>query len=509
MPFLKQAELQPVKGMNFAVPSTYLPEGYHFPQNFQYSKGELIKRPGKSALGGVSLGANQVLHLGIFEQSSGTVKLVRHTKKNVEVYNTSSGAWDDYTGNDLTGSATDFFDSTVVTEYDMYVFTNGIVDVIRKMLDSTNSAALGGSPPKAACLEYMTPYLLLGNVEISGSRYPYEVAWCDTGEPEIWTGGNSGGDLLSDEPSGIRRIKKLKNYAMVYKEKSVYRGYQVGPPDIFDFSCLALGKGIYAPRAIADDGNFHYYMGLQDFYRNDAVRSDPFGGPVREYIFNRINRASNTACHALHVEQYKEIWFFINTTGFSIANEVWKYNYELDFWYFDTVKNALCSTMYKQTAFSSWNQTPKTWNEQAGNWDKQSGVTDAPLPVMGFDTGFVGRMDANIYDDFGVAVDTHLDTKDYSGITTKGLERDTRFLQVDIWARGNTASLYYSTDYGTTWVFVGENELGTRIEKTTFWFDVICKHIRFRIEQKGLSKNLILRSLQSYYVDNGEILQNT
>lgn len=508
MPFLKQAELQPVKGMNFSTPSNYLPDGYVFPQNMQYNRGELGKRFGKSVLGDVSLGALPVLHLGIFEQSSGTVKLVRHTRKNIEVFNSGTGLWNDFTGLDMTGTDTDFYDHTVVTELDMYIFVNSRIDAPRKILDATNSVALGGSPPKAACIEYMTPYVLLGDIE-SGDRFPYEVQWCDTGAPEVWSGGNSGGDLLSDEPSAIRRIKKLRNYAMVYKEKSLYRGFQVGSPDIFDFSCLGLGKGIYAPRSIADDGEIHYYMGLQDFYKCDAIRSESFGAPVRDYIFSRLNRDASNSCHAIHVEQYKEIWFFITTTGYTMPNEVWKYNYALDFWYFDTVQNAICSAMYKQTGFSTWDNALRSWDAQLGNWDKQAGVKEAPLPVFGFDTGFTGKHDENVVDDFDQAVESHIDTRDYTGVSSLGLERDLRFVQVDVWARGTSLRLSYSLDYGTTWTFVSENTLGATIEKTTFWFDVMAKHIRFRLEQNGQGKRFFVRSLQSYYVDGGEILQNT
>jgi hypothetical protein len=506
MPFLREAELQPVKGMNFSVPSTYLPKGYVFPQNFQYMKGELLKRPGKTPLGGVSLGAKSVLHLGIFELSSSTVKLVRHTKSNVQVFNTTSGEWDDFTGTDLSGTDLDYYDNTVVTELDMYIFVNNIINNPRKMLDATNSADLGGSPPKARCCEYMTPYLLLGNVESGGNKYPYQLNWCDTGDPETWVGGNAGGVLLSDEPSGIRRIKKLKNYAMVYKEKSIYRGYQVGAPDIFDFACLGLGKGIYAPRVIADDGNYHYYMGLQDFYRNDGIRSESIGKSINEYIFNRINRAVNESCHAIHVEQYKEIWFVIATTGFTTPNEVWKYNYDLDFWYFDTIKNALSSNMYKRTGFTSWNQLIGTWDQQIGAWDKQAGVTNAPFPVFGFDTGLVGKLDENVVDDFEVAVETHLDTKDYSGLVVGGIERDTRFLQVDFFGRGDSVRLYYSLDQGTSWNFVAENELGSIVDKSTFYIDIIAKHIRFRFEQRDKGRKLTMRSLQIYFLDGGEIV---
>lgn len=514
MPFLKKGELLPAKGgADFSVPSTYIGDGVSFPQNMQYIRGELQKRPGKSLYGDVSLGALKILHLGIFELQNLSVRLVQHTKKNVRVYNTGIGTWADWTGADLTGSDSDFFSSTVMNELDYYIFVNG-VDVPRKMLDGQNSQILGGSPPIAKFCEYMTPYVLLANLTEGGNPIPSKVRWCHTGAPEIWTGGNSGSVLLSDEPSAIRQIKKLKSFAMVYKEKSIYRGYQSGAPSIFTFNPFSFGKGLYAPRAIADDGQTHYYMGLQDFYKNDAIRPMPFGGRIREYVFNRLNRSLNETCHAIHVEQYKEIWFFITIVGQTYPTEVWKYNYDLDFWYMDTVANCIASAMYKQTSFISWNQDPGPWDQAIGPWDDQSGVSGAPFPVYGFDTGFVQKLDGGVINDVGIAVNALLDTKDYSGVIrqakdgTPALERESRWLQLDVWARGDSLKMWYSTDYGNTWMFIGENQLTARVEKTTFWFDVMSPHIRFRLQQDRLSTNLIVRSLQPYFVDAGEILQN-
>lgn len=513
MPFLKKGELLPAKGgADFSIPSTYIGDGVSFPQNMQYIRGELQKRIGKSFYGDVSLGAQKILHLGIFELSNLGVRLVRHTKKNVQVFNTNTLTWVDWTGPDLTGGESDFFSSTVVNELDYYIFVNG-VDAPRKMLDSQASQNLGGSPPIAKFCEYMTPYVLLANLTEGGNPHPYKVAWCHTGAPEVWTGGNSGSVLLSDEPSAIRQIKKLKSFAMVYKEKSIYRGYQSGPPSIFTFNPFSWAKGLYASRAIADDGQMHYYMGLQDFYKNDGIRPTPIGGRVREYVFNRLNRSLNNTCHAIHVEQYKEIWFFITIVGQSWPTEVWKYNYDLDFWYMDTVANAITANLYKQTSFIPWNQDFGTWASAIGPWDDQSGVSGAPFPVFGFDTGFVQKFDGGVIDDVGIAVDSHLDTKDYSGVIrqTQGgpaIERESRWLQLDLWARGDSVKCWYSTDYGNTWNFIGENQLTSNVEKTTFWFDVTSPHIRFRLQQDRLSKNLILRSLQPYFVDAGEIMQN-
>lgn len=502
MPFLRKPQLLPIKGINLSIPSTYLGDGFAFPQNLQYYRGELKKREGRSVLGDVSLGAHKILHLDTFILSAGNIRLLRFTKQNVQQYNTVTNVWDDITGLDLTGAETDFFSSCVVTESDLFLFTNNIIDAPRKIVDGSNSANLGGSPPKCAFMEYVTPYVLLANI----INLPSKVQWSGTGTPEVWSGGNSGSQILSDDPSFIRGMKKLRDYVMVYKELSVYRGRKVGTSSIFDFGGpLSSGKGLYSPRALSSDGENHYYMGLNDFHVNNGVRILDIGAPVREYIFNRLNRSLNTTCHSVHVEQYHEVWFYITISGMSWPTEVWKYNYEKDFWYFDTCPSIICASSYKQVSSITWNDGIGTWDEQTSFWDDSQGGASSARIIFGDTNGFVSQLDSGVVDDMGVAVTAKLETKDYTGIEHEGIEFETRWLQFDLWARGDSAKLYYSTDYGSTWSYVGENVLTDSIEKYTFWFDIIAKHIRFRVVQDGLSKQLVIRSFTPYFLSAGEI----
>lgn len=505
--FLRTPELDVTKGANFALPSAYLAPGNNYPQNFQLYRGEMKKRDGRTVLGTVSLGAQKILHLGLFELTTGIQRLIRHTRYNVQRYNAGSAVWEDITGLDLAGTETDFFDSCVVTEDDLYVFCNNLVDNIRKYNDSGNTADLGGSPPKCRTMDYVTPYLLIGNLLDGGNSYPQKVQWPDTGNPEVWTGGNSGSALLSDEPSAIRKIKKLLDYAMVYKEKSVYRGRKVSTSSIFDFGGpFQTGKGIASPRAIADDGANHYYMGLFDFHQNNGVRISDIGEPVREYIFNRLNRPRIDTCHAIHVEQYKEIWYFITVGSNDWPTEVWKFNYKTGNWYYDSVVNCLCSTLYKQTTDLTWDTDPGTWDDEVTFWDDQQGLTDAPFPVFGYDDGFVDRFNTNVVDDRGVAVDARIDTKDYTGIVHKGIEFDTRWMQFDVWARGyGSVKLWYSTNYGSDWTYVGAKEITPFTDKVTFWFDKVSAHIRFRIQVDNKGEYATVRNFTPYFRDQPEI----
>jgi len=296
---------------------------------------------------------------------------------------------------------------------------------------------------------------------------------------------------------------------MVYKEKSIYRGRKVGSSSIFDFGGpFQIGKGIAAPRAIADDGASHYYMGLFDFHQNNALRISDIGEPVREYIFNRLNRKRIETCHAVHVELYKEIWFYITVGGNDWPTEVWKYNYKTGFWYFDNVNQCTTSLLYKQTTDLTWDTDPGLWNEEITFWDDQAGLTDAPNPIFGYADGFVDKLDSNTVDDRGNAVDARIDTGDYTGHVHNGIEYDTRWLQFDLWARGyGSVKVWYSTNYGSNWIFIEERALTPETDKMTFWLDVISTRIRFRIQVHKKGEYATVRSFTPYFRDKPELRQ--
>lgn len=508
MPFLRKAQLMPVKGIDLSVPSSWLPDNQHFPYNVRLYRGELYKREGKSYLGQVSTGAHELLHHDTFETSLGVQHLIRMTRLDVERYNTATSAWLNITGAALTGANTNFFSSVTDPADDLFIFTN-YIDRPRKIgIAGGNSTVLGGTTTfKAKYVEYVNPYVIFANLNEGGTEIPNKARWSDTSSPEVYTGGNSGSQLFVDEPSVIRGMKKLRDLIFIYKEKSIYRGYKVSTASIFDFGGpFTVGKGILSGRTIVDIGDAHIYMGLNDFHLNDGVRIQDIGGPIREYLFNRINRSKYETIHAMHYEPYKEVWFFVTITGQSWPTEVWKYNYQLGFWYQDTISNCISATSYKIVSDLAWDDIIPAWDDSPWAWDDRSGQANMPNPVFGMDTGFTLSLDSTKKNDIASAYTGRLVTKDYTGVYTNGeIARDTRFLQMDVWARGDTLKLFYSTDEGTNWTYIGEMTLNVaETQKYTFWFDVLAEKIRFKFENAESDEAFVIRSFQPYYVAREE-----
>lgn len=500
----------PVEGVDWSQPSTFISDRGGFPQNMRHLATEMCKRPGKSYYGSLAIAdATQIMGLGVLEMSGGLKYLVRASKAKLEVYNTATGVWDSISNTDFTGGDEDFFSFTTVSESNMFVISNNN-DKIRKWLGSGNAAALGGNPPFAKYMCYLSPYLLLAHVT-QGDIYPWKVQWCDTDAPEVWSGGNAGSKLLSDEPSAIQNIMKLNEYAAVYKENSLWLARKVETSDIFHIDCMKTGIGLASPRALADVEGNHYFMGLNDFHVFNGIREEPIGKAVRDRVFSTVDRFRIKRCFAIHIKNLWEVWFFILTTGQSWPTEVYKYNYRLGFWYYDTCASITSAIAWKKISTQSWNDdTPGSWDEALDTWDAADVVQDWEEVIFGHSSGHTSKLDYSTTNDLGIAVAGVFETKDYTADTLEFLKR---WLQLDLWAHGSYgAKLYidYSTDEGTTWMNIPYSSsqayltLTERNQLFRIYFDTVSEHIRFRFRNTESNEMFYIQDYYPYYLSREE-----
>lgn len=504
MPLLRKGVLMPVKGIDFSVPGTFIDDRNSFPMNMRFYRGELRKRPGKTVIGAVAGDSTQIMGLGKLEMSSGLRYLVRNSKGKLELYDTGTGLWGSIASTPFSGGDDDFFSYATVTESDLLIITNG-VDKIRKWGGSGNNAALGGSPPLAKYCCYISPYLLIAYTNDGAFIKPWAIQWCDTAQPEVWTGGNSGGVLISNEPSAIQNIVKLNEFAACYKEKSIWLGRKVETSDIFIFDPIKTGIGLGSPRSVAEAEGIHYFMGQNDFYYFNGIQITPIGAPVRDYIFTRIDRSKIDRCFAITIEELSEVWFFVIITGYSWPTEVWKFNYKLGFWMQDSCDQLTAAISWARTTTQSWDEDPGAWDSDQGPWDAGVGVTDYENVMFGLSTGYTHQLDYTVTEDNLVAVDANVTTKDFTG---DQLEFKKAWLKLDVFARG-VGKLYtdYSVDEGGNYINIPYDPNGAAYadmdgisRKYTFYFHILADKIRFRFRNANSGETFYLRNFYPYYI---------
>ena len=506
MPLLRKGVLIPSKGVDWSQPSTFISERAGFPENMTLYRSEMRKRFGKSAYGSALSSAAQVMGFGILELAS--VKyLLRASKTELEYYNTSSEAWSSIISTAFTGGNEDFFFMDTVSESGLVAITNGY-DKIRKWTGSGNAAALGGNPPFAKYLAYITPYLILAHIDDGATVSPWKVQWCDTDDPEDWSSGNSGSALLSKDGSPIQNIKRLNEYAAVYKEKSLWLGRGTDS-DIWKFDLIKTGIGLGAPRGLAEAEGKHYFQGFNDFYLWNGATPISIGAPVRDKVFSSLDRSKAKRCFAIHIKNLKEIWFFIVVSGGTWPTEVWKYNYGNGFWYYDTCASLTAAIIWQRTATQSWNDdTPGSWDEAQDTWDAADSIEDWEEVVFGHSNGATSKLDYNTTNDLDVAVSAHFVSKDFIGDL---LEFNKRWLQLDLWAwggYGHKVYVDYSTDFGVSWTNIPHHNqssdayitLTEASQHFRFWFDILSPQIRFRFRNYEDDEVFYIRNFYPYYL---------
>lgn len=507
MPLLRKGVLLPSKGVNFAIPPTFIEDQQAFAENMRYEKGIMRKRAGKTTVGAQTPDADQVMGYGLLQLSSGTKHLVRASKKRVQRFVAATSTWETISILTHTSDEEDFFSFANVTESNLIVSSN-YKNPMYKWPGSGNQVLLGGSPPKAKYLTYVSPYLLAAYTDDGASVEPWRIAWCDTDNPEVWSSGNAGEALVADEPSPIQNIAKINEHVAVYKLDSLAIGLRVDPPDVFRFETIKTGIGLASPRAFADAEGQHYFMGRNDFYVWNGIRVESIGAAVREHIFSRLNTAYVARCFAIHVQEQTEVWFFILTSSDTWPTEVWKYNYRFGFWYFDSCANITAGIRWSNISSPSWNDLTGTWDQQQTSWDGLANGTGTEEIMLGTSSGLSAKLDYTVTDDQGTAVNARFISKDFSA---DSYEMGARWLKLDVWAKG-PGKLYmdYSSDFGSNWITIpwttSQNyaDLTGVMQKFEWYFDIWATQVRFRFRNSESNEPFYIQQFFPYYLNREE-----
>jgi hypothetical protein len=507
MPLLRKGVLLPAKGVNLAIPSTFVEDQQAFAENMRYDKGLMRKRPGKTTVGLQIPTADQIMGYGLLQLSTGTKHLVRASKRAIQRLNTATDTWETISIISYASDDEDFFSYANVTESNLLISSN-YKNAMYKWPGSGNQVLLGGSPPKAKYLAYVSPYLLAAYTDDGVSVEPWRIAWSGTDAPETWSGGNSGEYLATDEPSVIQNIAKLNEHVAVYKADSLVIGVKVDPPDIFRFGTIKTGIGLAAPRAFAEAEGQHFFMSKNDFVVWNGIRHESIGAAVREHVFARISVSRIARSFALHVQEQSEVWFFIPTASDSWPTEVWKYNYRFGFWYFDNCDGITHGIKWANVRSIAWNDLTGTWNQQQVPWDGYSTGLGNEEIMLGNSAGLSARLDYTVTDDQGAEVEARFISKDF---IADSHEFGARWLKLDVWAKG-PGKLYmdYSEDFGSNWINVPWQssqdyvDLTGMMAKYEWYFDVWAKNIRFRFRNAESNETFYLQQFFPYYLNREE-----
>ena len=496
----KTGSILSVLGLDVSLPAEYIgSQSSPNCQNMEVDRAILQKRTGTETFG-TSLGEQVMAGRQFSSQDVNFVVKVGVTE--IMEWDDGNGWWTSITGTALTGTTADTIDlsTPMLSGVRVLIITNGI-DNPRKYTGTGNTADLGGSPPKAKyCLEYKD-YLVLANID-DGSPRRQRVAWSDTGDIENWTTGNSGTQDLTEDGENITGLGGFGDYITIHKASSIYIGYLVTTSNVFKFDRKTTGRGAVANASIQTLPN-----GEQAFLATDGIRlfngtSAPLiDSKINDEIRDGLNYSKLTNVWSIVVPEKKEYWVGVPLTGDDYGNSIYKYNYETGVCYKDVRSNITCAFKFSLVSQPTWDQEVGTWDAWSGRWDDGLDSISAPVILLNDASGQTYQRSTSVYNDGSDVIDALWESKDFQN---EEIGRLNRWMEMEVWAKGDNVTVDYSTDRGVTWMNATTLSLNATFPDDDaplrVYFDFISTKARFRFRNNTSGESFALKQFVVMYM---------
>ena len=150
--------------------------------------------------------------------------------------------------------------------------------------------------------------------------------------PSITTQAASG--RLVATPGRITAGARLGEYAIAYKERSIYLGQYVGAPVVWDWIQVPGGSaGCVGKNALCDIGGVHFFVGHDNFWLFDGTRPQPIGdGVIRQWFVNNCSREFIQKTVCTFDRENNRVWIFYPSVGSTECDAALVYHVQSQKW---------------------------------------------------------------------------------------------------------------------------------------------------------------------------------
>lgn len=473
--------------------------------NVRVRRSLIEKRPGTEAMG--STMGQRIQEILEYDDGTNT-HLIRVGLTDIQQIDQTTLSWLSIAGAPLTGSIANqiSYAFPLLAGQRILAYTNGR-DPVRKYIGTGTDADLGGSPPVARFVFFFGGYLLLMDITDTGNHFPWRVQWCDTGDPETWSGGNAGSQELLEDSKGITGPAYFgNNYFTVHKEDAIYLGYLTDTSAVFRFDRRDTGRGAIAHRTIKTlPTGEQFFLASDGFALFNGNAAPLLEAPIIEDIRDSLNPENAYKSWAKVRRDLDEVWCGVPIGSDTEPTTIYKFNYITRQVYIDDRADVTAVGDYINTQGQpTWDSLTTTWDGWVGTWDDKRLLSLNPITVYGDSTGVTTRESINSSDN-GAAISGTWDSKDFTAVDYQldpGLLME--WQELHLWIRGSgTASIYTSIDGGNTWVIAGSVAAPGQIALSSdyppdtspqiVYFDRLSARCRIRVLHAGIDQSFQMK----------------
>lgn len=263
--------------------------------------------------------------------------------------------------------------------------------------------------PKASIVETVGQFVFLFDVNDQGSLGPFGDSpdrwWCaaigtfDDWAPSIANQSASG--RLTASPGRIVGGKRYGQSIIAYKQRSMYFGQYVGPPEVWEFNQIPGEVGALSHEAIINVGTpeqpRHIFMGFDDFYSFDGSVPVPIGTPVKETVYGELNKQYQFAVRALHDVINSRIYFYYPVASSVNPDKCVVYNYKTNKWGRDDRSvEAVVEYISQSLTYDDLGSEFSTYNDLTGiSYDSFFWMSGFPIPGIFNTSHRIQTLDGN------------------------------------------------------------------------------------------------------------------
>lgn len=205
-------------------------------------------------------------------------------------------------------------------------------------------SALSAAAPKARHIAKVNQFLLAGDtVDAVNGAVSYRVQWNAIDDPANWPTPNSataiatqaGEQFMNSVFGPVTGVFGGDQFAVVGQRTGISRLTYAGPPVVFQFDTIEVGRGIWFPNGSVQIGNYIYFISHDGFYVTDGVSVKPIGdGKVDKTFLAECDQTFKERVYGAFDFQTKCIfWSYPSTLAIAGApDRLIIYNFAKDRW---------------------------------------------------------------------------------------------------------------------------------------------------------------------------------
>lgn len=236
------------------------------------------------------------------------------------IYERNGTGWSDVSlgaGYTLTDARWEF------TQWGSDIYACSIDVALQKQTAATGDFAAVSGGPKAACIANVREWVVVGDLDESGTMFPHKIRWCDIGDPSTWSAPGSSaaeaaqaGEQELDAVDGRITAITGGEFGLIFQQNSITRMTYIGAPIVWQFDKIDTVNGCESPGSVVQVGRQVFFLSADGLRVTDGSGpSVPVGdGDVSEWVRSNINAAYKSKITGSYSSHARVVIWSIPTT---------------------------------------------------------------------------------------------------------------------------------------------------------------------------------------------------